>query len=148
MGHMNFDNLVNINKKEEVRDMPKIIKPSKVVCKQCQHGKQIRVSFKTKEYSTSKPLELVHTNLCGPTRTTRLQDEHYFMFLIDDYTRMTWVQFLKCKSEAFEKFKAYKYLVEKETDLKIKCLKFDNGGEVTSNELDEFCEEHRIKRHF
>ena len=61
----------------------------------------MRVSFKTKEYSTSKPLELVHTNLCGPTGTQSLKGESYFMWLIDDYTRMTWVTFLKEKSKEF-----------------------------------------------
>jgi hypothetical protein len=138
MGHMNFDNLVKINTKQVVRDMPKITKPSNIICKQCQHGKQSRVSFKTKEYTTSKPLELVHTDLCGPTRTQSLQGENYFMLLIDDYTRMTWVSFLRNKSEAFEKFKSFKALVENETDLKIKCLRSDNGGEFTSNEFEEF----------
>jgi hypothetical protein len=118
MGHMNFDNLVKINTKQAVRDMPKITKPSNIVCKQCQHGKKSRVSFKTKEYATSKPLERVHIDLCGPTRTQSLQGENYFMLLIDDYTRMTWVSFRKNKSKAFEKFKAFKALVENETDLK------------------------------
>ena len=69
MGHINFENLININKKYVVRDFPKIIKPSNVVCKHCQHGKKTRISFKTKEYSTSKPLELVHIDLCGTKRT-------------------------------------------------------------------------------
>ena len=68
MGHMSFENLVKYSKKLEVRDMPKIIKPSNPICKQCQHGNQTIVSFKKHEYSTSKPLELIHTDLCGPTR--------------------------------------------------------------------------------
>jgi hypothetical protein len=42
-----------------------------------------------KEYSTSKPLELVHTDLFGPTRTKNIQGEYYFILFIDDYTRMT-----------------------------------------------------------
>ena len=50
------------------------------------------------------------------------------MLMIDDYTRMTAVRFLKKKSEAFECFKIYKELVENETDLKIKFLRSDNGG--------------------
>ena len=61
MGHIGFDNFIKFSKKEVVRDMPKIIEPSNFVCRHCQHGKRIRVRFKKKEYSTSKPLELVHT---------------------------------------------------------------------------------------
>jgi transposase InsO family protein len=70
------------------------------------------------------------------------------MFLIDDYTRMTWITFLKEKSEAFEKFKSFKSLVENDIDLKIKCLRSDRGGEFTSYVFDEFYENHGIKRHF
>jgi hypothetical protein len=132
MGHLRFDNLIKASKKGVVKDMPKVIKPSDPVCKHCQLGKKTRVRFKTKEHSTSKPLEIVHTDLCGPSRTRIIQGEHYFMLIIDDYTRMTWVYFLKEKYEAFEKFKAFKTYVENETDLKIKCLRSDNGGEFTS----------------
>jgi transposase InsO family protein len=106
------------------------------------------VSFKTKEYATSKPLEIVHTYLCVPTRTKILQGERYFMLLIDDYTRMTWVTFLKNKSEASEKFKEFKVLVENETDLKIKCLRSYNGGEFIANEFEELCEAHGIRRQY
>jgi hypothetical protein len=132
MGHMHFDNLVKINRKEAVREMPEISKPTNTLCKHCLQGKQTRTKFKSKEYSTTKPLEIVHTDLCGPTRTKGLNGEQYFMLLIDDYTRMTAVFFLKKKSEAFEHFKIYKEMVETETDLKIKCLRSDNGGEFTS----------------
>lgn len=60
---------------------------------------------------------------------------------------MTWATFLKEKSEALEKFKAFKVLVENEKDWKIKCFCFDNGGEFNSNKLFSCCERTGIKRH-
>ena len=69
LGHISFDNLSKISAKEFVRDLPKNVAPLNAVCKHCQHGKQTRASFKTKEHMSSHPLEIVHTYLCGPTRT-------------------------------------------------------------------------------
>ena len=104
-----------------------------------------KIRFKTKEHSTSRPLELVHTDLCGPTITKSLQGESYFIIFIDDYTRMTWVSFRREKSKAFELFKVFKAQVENKTDRKIKCLRLDNGGEFTSNEFNALYETHGIK---
>ena len=50
------------------------------------------------------------------------------MLLVDDFTRMTWVCLLKKKSKAFECFKVFKELVENDAELRIKCLRIDNGG--------------------
>ena len=76
-----------------------------------------------KEHTTFQPLELIHIDLCGPTRNKSIQGEYYFMLLIDGYIRITWVTFLKEKLEAFMKVKAFKALVENEANLKIKCLR-------------------------
>ena len=76
LGNLNFDNLVRISKKEVVRNFPKIAKPLNLVCKHCQHGKQTRDSFKTKKHMTSHPLEIVHTDLYGQTRTKIMQGEN------------------------------------------------------------------------
>ena len=70
------------------------------------------------------------------------------MLLVDDYTRMTRAYFLKKKSEAFEHFIIFKEMVENENKLKINTLRLDNGGEFTSNEFWNYCEEHGIKRKF
>ena len=55
---------------------------------------------------------------------------------------------MKHKDEAFEKFKSFKALAENESDHKIKCLRFDRGGEFTSKEFFDFSEEHGIRREF
>jgi hypothetical protein len=56
MGHIHFDNLVKVNKREAVREMPQITKPTNTLCKHCQQGKQTKTRFKSKEYSTTRPL--------------------------------------------------------------------------------------------
>ena len=55
---------------------------------------------------------------------------------------------MKHKDEAFEKFKSFKAMAENELDQKIKCLISERGGEFTSNESFDFCEEHGIRREF
>lgn len=145
---MNFEEIVKISSGGMVWDMPNIEKPQSTNCRPCHEGKQIKRRFPNKEYSTSKPLDLVNKYLCGPMRTKSLQGDRHFMMLIDDYTRMTWVTFLKEKLEAFEKFKAFKALVENKTGRPIKVLRLYIGGEFTFDKYEKFYEEHMIWRQF
>ena len=68
------------------------------------------------------------------------------MIFVDDFARMMMVAFLKEKYEAFEKFKIFNNRVENEFGVKIKCLRYDRGGEFTSRKFNIFCEENGIKR--
>jgi hypothetical protein len=115
MGHINFDNLFKVRRKEVVREIPEISKPKNILCKHCLQGKHTNTKFKSKEYPTTKMVEIVHIDLVAPTKTKGLKGEKYFMLLVDDYKRMTIVCFLRKKSEAFENFKIYKEMVETKT---------------------------------
>jgi hypothetical protein len=97
MDHIHFDNLVKVNKREAFKEIPQITKPTNTLCKHCQQGKKTKTRFKSKEYSMTRPLEIVHTDLVGPTTKNGLKGEKYFMLLVDDYTRMNAVCFLKNK---------------------------------------------------
>jgi transposase InsO family protein len=70
----------------------------------------------------------------------------YTVSFIDDYSRKTWVYFLKSKDEVFGKFKEFKALIENLSKRKIKILSSDNGGEYTSKEFVRFCRDAGIKR--
>lgn len=59
---------------------------------------------------------------------------------------MSWVYLLKFKSEAFENFRNFKALVEKQSGCNIKILRTDRGGEFLSNDFNLFCEENGICR--
>jgi len=142
LGHLSFPQIRKACKYQVVRDLPDIRIPNNTVCKSCQFGKQTRTHFPEKEGSASKPVELFHTNLCSPSRKKSPRGEEYFILFIDDFSRMCWIGLLEHIDEAFKKFKAFKALVENESDHKIKCLSSDRGGEFTSDEFFDFCEEH------
>jgi transposase InsO family protein len=91
-------------------------------------------------------LDIVHSNMCGPMKTTSLSGYVYYVSFIDDFSRKTWIYFLKSKGEEFRKFKEFKAHVENLSERKIKILRSDNGGEFTSYDFKTLCREVGIKR--
>jgi hypothetical protein len=124
LGHLKFDHLIKLKNLKEVKYLPRISKPQDSMCKPWKVGKLTRTQFKSKSFtSIEKPLQLVHMNLCGPSRQEGTGKENYFMLIIDDYSRLTWVAFLKEKVEEFEKFKIFKALTETQTRKRLKELR-------------------------
>ena len=127
--------------------LPKI-KVEKETCEACLCGKQTRKPIPVStSYRAAKALELIHGDLCGPITPPTAGRSRYIFVLIDDYSRYMWSILLIEKSKAFEKFKRFKSIVEKETGTNIKMLKTYRGGEFTSKEFQNFCEISGIQRH-
>jgi transposase InsO family protein len=117
------------------------------MCENCIEGKHQRTSFPKDEATTaSKLLELVHSDVCGPMKTTSHGGARYFVTFIDDFSKKNHVYLLKAKGEVFDKFKEYKALVENQTSMNIKTLQSDNGGEFVSKKFDNFLHECGIQR--
>lgn len=145
-GHLNFQGLSLLNKKNMVRGLPPI-KEKEEVCSGCAFGKHHRDSFPVnKSWRAKSPLELVHADTCGDMQEESLGKNLYFLTFIDDYSRHTWVYFLKQKSEAFTCFKNFKAMAEKQSGYHVKILRTDRGGEFTSNEFADFCIKNGIQR--
>jgi transposase InsO family protein len=150
LGNLNFYHLIKLRNSGAVKDLPKISKPYDSVCKPCQIGNLTRTKFKSNNFaSTEKPLQLVHMDLCVTSRKEGTGKENYFMLIIDDYSRLTWVSFLKDqKTKAFKKFKVFKALTENQTGKRLKAVSFDRGGEFSSRDFKYFCDKHGIKREY
>ena len=97
-------------------------------------GKNIRKPFPQSEHKSKEPLDLVHSDVCGPMSVHSFNGYSYCVTFIDDYSRKTWIYFLKAKSEVFKRFRELKTLMENQIGKKIQVLRTDNGGEYTSNE--------------
>lgn len=138
LGHINTNDL-NKMKNGAVEgvsyaDSHEVTKSNCVVC--CE-GKQSRLPFPTGTRAT-KVLEIVHSDVCGPMETKSIGLSRYFLLFVDDYTRMSFVYFMKEKNEVFKYFREFKAMVEKQKNANIKILRTDNGGEYCSKEMEDF----------
>jgi hypothetical protein len=116
-------------------------------CEHCIYGKQNRVRFPSGATRAKGILELIHSDVFGPVPIPSLGKSMYYVSFIDDFSRNTWIYFLRNKYEVFDKFKELKALVENQTEKKIKVLRTDNGGEFCGNEFEEFYKKCGIERH-
>ena len=122
MHHLN-----QLNRKQLV-GLPKLKFEKDRVCEACQRGKQTKVSFKPKIYvSTERPLELLHMDLIGLSRTMSLGGNFYALIIVDDYSRFTWTLFLATKNDTFHVFKKLTKVLENEKSSKIVSLRSDHG---------------------
>jgi transposase InsO family protein len=109
------------------------------VCNGCAQGKNIKNLFSKRDSKEKGVLELIHSNSCGPMPSSSISRYVYYVSFIDDYSRKTWVYFLKSKDEVFSKFKEFKALIENLSERKIKILRSDNRGEYTSKKFLNYC---------
>jgi len=130
MWHFRFDNLhfgglAELVKKEMVRGLPTVEFEMKF-CEECLIGKHPRTLFpRTAEYRAKEQLILINTDICGLITSESFSGKRYFISFIDDFSRKTWVYFLKEKCEVFQVFKRFKAMVEKETVMPIKSVRSD-----------------------
>ncbi|KAJ4703438.1 Retrovirus-related Pol polyprotein from transposon TNT 1-94 [Melia azedarach] len=104
-------------------------------CDHCIFGKLHRSKFPKAIHRTKGTLDYIHSDCWGPSRVESLGGHRYFVSMIDDFSRMTWVFIMKHKSEAFKNFRQWKALVENQTGKKIKRLRTDNGLDFASLSL-------------
>jgi transposase InsO family protein len=106
----------------------------------CILGKHHRDNFeKRASWHASSPLQLVHSDLCGPLSSPSFSRCKYFLTFINDFSRRTWVYFVKLKREFFDKLLAYKALVEKQSGHQIQKLRTYNGGKYVNNNFSSYC---------
>ena len=149
VAHANMDHLNKLVSKELVIGLPKLKFEKDLICDACQKGKQVKASFKPKNIiSTTRPLQLLHMDLFGPSRTMSFGGNYYALVIVDDYSRYTWTLFLTNKNDAFRAFKKLAKLIQNEKNLNIASIRSDHGGEFQNKFFENFCEENGIEHNF
>lgn len=94
------------------------------MCHGCIKEKQAYMPFPSDGVIFApKPFGIVHSDVCGPMKTTSIGKAKYFVTFIDDFSKKIWLYVIRAKSECFDKFKEFKVLVEKQFKLKIKMFR-------------------------
>lgn len=143
-GHVNYGTLCKLNDAVDgicVNGDDAQIKQ----CKVCDLGKQHRNPFPISETRSTKILELIHTDLCGPMENKSIGGARYMLTFTDDFSRKTFLYFLKEKSQVYKIFTEFRKRVEIETESKIKCIRSDNGMEYMSAIFDDYCKQNGIQ---
>ena len=161
LGHVNYLNTIVKQNLVTGMSVDKVVMDEK--CESCILGKMKRLSFPKKSNTrSSKPLELIHTDICGPMQVPSLGGSRYVLTFTDDFTRYCFVYFLKYKNEALSKLKEFINSVENSTGDCVKALdifleeknkklvniRSDNGGEYASKNFTDFCTQKGISHQF
>ncbi|CAN1149827.1 Retrovirus-related Pol polyprotein from transposon TNT 1-94 [Linum perenne] len=149
LGHISISVLSKLSRKNLVRGLPKLDSKKEFFCDACVKGKHTRSSFKSKNnISSSRTLELIHMDLFGPANIMTLGGKYFCFVLVDDFSRYCWIYLLRTKDETLSKLKSFTKLIQNELDDKIKSIRSDNGGEFTSDEFKNFCDENGITHYY
>ena len=149
LGHASFSLINTLRSKDLVRGLPSLKYQKDEICDPCAKGKHVMSSFKpTNVVTTSKPLELIHMDLCGPMRIQNRSGKWYVFVIIDDYSRFTWTLFLISKDEAFNEFLSFANKIEKSSNNQLIHIRSDHGKEFENSSFMNYCNEHGISHNF
>jgi transposase InsO family protein len=109
------------------------------VCSHCLAGKMHQLPFPKSVSITSRPLEIVHSDVWGPAPITSNNGTRFYVIFVDDFTRFTWFFPLHHKSQVLSSFMHFKSTMENLLSCTLKILRTDCGGEYSKHEFQNFC---------
>jgi hypothetical protein len=96
LGHLNLKSMKKIIREDAIRGLPNLKIEEGKICGECQIGKQTKMSHKKVQHlTTTKTLELLHMDLMGPMQVESFGGKKYIFVCVDDYSRYTWVRFIR-----------------------------------------------------
>ncbi|GJY35077.1 putative zinc finger, CCHC-type containing protein [Tanacetum coccineum] len=148
LGHISRDRMTRLVKDEV---LPNLNSSDFEKCVECIKGKMTKGNKKGDTQST-RLLELIHTDICGPF-PSGIGGHKSFITFFDDYSRYMYLFIINEKFESLEMFKTFKAEIENQLDRKIKVVRSDRGGEYYGRHTDvgqapgsffDFCKDHGI----
>ena len=114
LGHANKEIIEEMRRKNLELGMESTWKR---VCESCVEGKTCKKSYPRHDARrTKRIMDLWHTDLIGSIKLSSYGKKKYILSIIDDFSRMMFIQLLGDKSEAAEELKRIIILKENQTE--------------------------------
>ncbi|GJU26171.1 retrovirus-related pol polyprotein from transposon TNT 1-94, partial [Tanacetum coccineum] len=124
-----------------VRGLPKLKFEKDHLCSACKMGKSKKIPYKPKSKDINQEkLYLLHMDLCGPMRVASINGKKYILVIVDDYSRFTWVKFLRSKDEAPDFIIKSLKMIQVRLKVTVQRIRTDNGTEFVNQTLHEYYE--------
>ncbi|CAH9142653.1 unnamed protein product [Cuscuta epithymum] len=124
---------------------PQFSKVSSIQCESCEFAKHHRTSLSPRlNKRANAPFDLVHTDVWGACPVVSKSGFKYFVTFVDDYSRMTWLFFMKYRSELFTHFSAFCAEIKTQFNVPVRVLRGDNAQEYLSAPFKSFMLQHGI----
>ena len=144
--HLNVETIQKMDR-ENISGFPSITNlNSKSLCTSCIVGKQQRGRFGNHSESgrVKAPLELIHSDVCGPMEQLSISGMLYYGVFIDDFSRYCEIVFMRKKSDIFSKFCDFRNKWENQLKRKIQKFRTDNGKEYCNEQFNQYLNQYGI----
>lgn len=115
-----------------------VLSNSSFVCDHCSVAKSHKLAFHESISSVNFPFNLVHSDIWGPSPVSSFNGFKYYLVLVDELTKFSWIYPLKTKAEVPAKYIIFSNMVHNQFNAKIKILRTDNGGEFVNTTMQDF----------
>ncbi|GJY81995.1 retrovirus-related pol polyprotein from transposon TNT 1-94 [Tanacetum coccineum] len=141
LNHLNFGTINDLARKDLVRGLPRLKFEKDHLCSACQLGKSKKFSHRPKSENTNmEVLHTLHMDLCGPMRVQSIKGKKYILVIVDDYSRFTWVKFLRSKDETPEFVINFLKQIQLGLNKTVRFIRTDNGTEFVNQVMSEYYE--------
>ena len=132
LGHTSFS---RINMLTDVLGLSKQRNKGVLHCDIRQRAKQKKLPYPTRNNICAAPFDLLHIDVWGPFSEPTVEGFRYFLTIVDDHSRVTWVYLMKLKSDVLKIFPEFLQMVETQFDKRVRCVRSDNAPELKFSDL-------------
>lgn len=149
LGHINYKHLMTLASSGSVRGIPKLMTKVVEVCPPCQFGKQKCESHSLKQaIRTGQIMELLHMDLMGPMQIESVGGKKYIFVCVDDFSRYTWIDLIREKSDTFNVFEKLCLRLQNEKRCNIIRIRSDHCKEFQNSQFVTLCQSYGIQHEF